>query len=83
MNKTDLSIIIPAYNCGHCISTCLDSVLRQENADKYDIIVVNDGSKDATAQSVQQYQTQHKNIRIINQPNSGVSFARSKCKSLY
>lgn len=77
MNKTDLSIIIPAYNCGHCISTCLDSVLRQENADKYDIIVVNDGSKDATAQIVQQYQTQHKNIRIINQPNSGVSFARN------
>lgn len=77
MKQTDLSIIIPSYNCGHRISTCLDSVLQQKNANQYDIIVVNDGSTDNTANIVAQYQEKHPNITLINQKNSGVSVARN------
>lgn len=77
MKQTDLSIIIPSYNCGHRISACLDSVLQQKNANQYDIIVVNDGSTDNTANIVAQYQEKHPNITLINQKNSGVSVARN------
>lgn len=77
MKRTDLSIIIPSYNCGHCINACLDSVLLQQNANQYDIIVVNDGSTDNTSNIVTQYQAKHPNITLINQANSGVSAARN------
>jgi glycosyltransferase involved in cell wall biosynthesis len=72
-----LSIIIPVYNGARCIGACLDSVLRQKNADKFQIIVVNDGSVDNTASVVMEYTTKHPNITLINQKNSGVSMARN------
>ena len=77
MKNYDLSIIIPAYNCGHCIDACLDSILRQNNVEQYEIIVINDGSTDNTEQIVTQYKTQHSNITLVNQMNSGVSTARN------
>ena len=44
-----LSIIIPAYNAENYLGECLDSCLNQDiPKDEYEIIVVNDGSADAT-----------------------------------
>ena len=72
-----LSIIVPVYNGAKCIGTCLDSILRQKNADKFQIIVVNDGSTDDTKSIVMKYKIEHPNITLINQKNSGVSIARN------
>ena len=48
MVKQNLSIIITVYNGGRYIARCLGSVLRQQDSEKYEIIVVNDGSTDNT-----------------------------------
>lgn len=77
MNTTELSIIIPVYYGQDYIGRCLDSVLRQRDADKYEIIVVNDGSQDNTQKIITDYANAHKNIHIINQENAGVSVARN------
>lgn len=78
MQNPDLSVIIPAYNAEKTISACLDSIFLQNNADKYDVIVINDGSTDKTGRIVAQYQERHQNITLVNQQNAGVSTARNK-----
>ena len=69
-----VSVVIPAYNGAQFIGNALESVLSQSlPADE--IIVVNDGSEDATAEVLQAYAHQ---IQIIEQPNLGVAAARNR-----
>ena len=66
-------MVIPAYNAGVFISRAIESVLAQtRRADE--IIVVDDGSTDDTAEQVQKYGGE---VRYIYQDNSGVSVARN------
>lgn len=56
--KKDLkiSVIIPAYNAEKYLTETLDSVVSQTMSDSdYEIIIVNDGSSDHTADILQQY----------------------------
>ncbi len=76
-NNYSLSIIIPAYNSAQNIGACLDSILKQTGSDKFQIIVVNDGSTDETQSVVEKYTKKHSNIVLLNQKNSGVSRARN------
>ncbi len=78
MKNTDLSIIIPTYNNEQYIARCLDSVLSQAQSEKFEIIVVNDGSTDGTAQVLSQYRIKYPNIVLIEQSNHGVSAARNR-----
>ena len=74
-----LSIIIPVYNGEKCIARCLDSILGQDCLDiPFEIIIIDDGSKDKTSEICKIYKKQHDNITIIFQKNSGVSVARNK-----
>ncbi len=68
-----ISVVIPAYNAASCIGRAIDSVLAQTYPAQ-EIIVVNDGSTDNTAEILKQYQNQ---IRVIEQSNAGVSVARN------
>lgn len=68
-----LSIIIPVYNCGPVIIRCLDSIDYPEA----EIIVIDDGSQDDTAQIVMNYISNHPNVRLIRKQNGGVSSARN------
>lgn len=77
MNNQELSIIIPVYNCQDYIKDCIDSILRQQDSEKHEIIIVNDGSTDYTGKTLDSFAKKHKNIRVINQKNSGVSVARN------
>ena len=70
------SVIIPVYNTEKYISKCLDSVLAQTYTD-LEVICVNDGSKDNSAQIIDEYAKKDKRIKIINQNNQGVSVARN------
>lgn len=64
-----LSIIIPSYNMECYLSQCLDSLICTSMKD-LDIIVVNDGSKDATLEIANRYVSQYPNsIRVIDKPN--------------
>ena len=67
-----VSVIIPAYNGDRFLGSAIDSVLRQTYRD-YEIIVIDDGSTDNTAQVVKQYS----NIRYFRQTNQGVAASRN------
>lgn len=74
-----LSFIIPVYNVEKYIGRCLDSLISQ-NLDQslYEIIVVNDGSPDRSAEIVERYAGKYPNIFLVSQANQGVSAARNK-----
>ncbi len=66
-----LTFIVPAYNMAQHLPTCLDSLLSREG-DDLEVIVVDDGSTDDTAQVVQSYQERHPHtVRLITQTNKG------------
>lgn len=74
-----ISVVIPLYNKAGQIARALDSVLAQTFQD-FEIIVVDDGSKDASAAIVAGYNDPR--IRIHRQPNGGVSVARNQGAAL-
>lgn len=68
-----ISVVIPAYNAEKYIARAVESVLKQTRpADE--IIVVDDGSTDKTADMVRAFGDR---VRLIQQPNAGVSAARN------
>ena len=71
-----LSIIIPCYNSARFITATLDMLVEQGLQD-CEIIVVNDGSTDKTAEIVSEYTRNYSNIHLINKCNEGVSVARN------
>ena len=73
-----LSIIIPLYNCEKYITQCLDSIFRQEmNESEFEVIIVDDGSKDNSYAIVSEYAKNHNKMIIIKQENLGVACARN------
>lgn len=70
-----LSIIIPAYNVEGTLRECLESVLSQ-HVDDMEIILVNDGSTDNTAEICDEFGIRD-NIKVIHQENAGLSEARN------
>ena len=71
-----ISVIVPAFNLENCITRTLDSILGQSYMD-IEIIVVNDGSTDNTADVLDAYSTSHPGkIRVIHRENGGVTSAR-------
>ena len=63
-NQPILSIIIPLYNCEKYIRQCLYSIFRQEiNESEYEVIVIDDGSKDNGCSLAYEYAKSNKRIR--------------------
>ncbi len=74
-----LSFIIPLYNCGRYIITCLDSIFASSLSDEnFEVIIIDDGSNDNGVQVCEEFATNHQNIVIIKQINSGASTARNR-----
>lgn len=76
MNIPKHSIIVPAYNTGEAIPRCIDSILAQ-SFDNWELIIVDDGSKDDTPAIIDEYAKNDGRIRAIHIPNGGVSNARN------
>lgn len=71
------TFIVPVYNGEKYIRRCLDSLINQKYK-AYEIIIINDGSKDNSLQILKEYQKKHsKYIKIINQENKGLSISRN------
>jgi glycosyltransferase involved in cell wall biosynthesis len=72
-----ISVLIPVYNGAKFVSETIQSILNQTFND-YEIVVVDDGSTDATKSIIDEFTKQFPNkIRYIYQDNSGVSIARN------
>jgi glycosyltransferase involved in cell wall biosynthesis len=71
-----ISIVIPVYNVEKYLAECLDSVLAQTLTD-IEIICVNDGSPDRSAEILDEYARKDSRIVAVHQPNGGVSAARN------
>ncbi len=71
--QTTVSVIIPSFNRRHTLARAIESVLAQQHA-PHEIIVVDDGSTDDTAQWLR---SQYSQLNIISQTNKGVSAARN------
>jgi glycosyltransferase involved in cell wall biosynthesis len=76
MTKALVSIIIPAYNAADTICASIDSALTQSYTD-IEIIIVDDGSTDKTANICRHYLNKDARIKYISKKNSGVSAARN------
>lgn len=73
-----LSIVIPVYNTEKYLEKCLASCVNQEveKAD-YEIVVVDDGTKDNAMAIALRYQENYPNIKIFSQENAGLSATRN------
>lgn len=67
-----LSISVAAYNMEKLIRQNLDSFVHSPVCADVEVLVINDGSKDSTAQIVQEYAEKYPDtVKLINQPNAG------------
>ena len=74
-----ISVIIPVYNSEKTIEKSLISIKNQTWSGDFEILIVNDGSTDKSAEIIQNYQQKNpeQNITLIHQENVGVSRARN------
>lgn len=73
---TKLSIIIPIYNGERFIERCLNSIVKQDNG-KIEVILVDDGSKDKSAEICKTYTEKYYYVHYYYKENGGVSSARN------
>ena len=73
--KPIISIIVPVYNAEKYIERCIKSILQQ-TLTHWELVLVNDGSRDNSLAICQQYADQEKRIFVFNQKNSGANKAR-------
>ncbi len=71
-----ISMIMPVYNAAEFLAETLDIVLNQ-TLDDYELIAVNDGSKDNSLEILELYAERYPHLKIINQENAGPSAARN------
>jgi len=73
----EISIVIPVYNGEKYLSDCINSILKQTFED-FELIIIDDGSIDNTADIIQQFKNQDYRIRFIRQTNRGQGHARNR-----
>lgn len=71
-----LSIIVPVYNVENYLEQCVES-LKAKELDKYEIILVNDGSTDKSLELCLSLEKKYSNIKIVDKKNGGLSSARN------
>ena len=83
MSRTDnmpapqVSILVPVYNAEKYLALTLESVQAQ-TCQSWELIAVDDGSKDGSAAIVREYAGRDGRIRLVQQENSGVASARNR-----
>lgn len=74
--KPIVSIIVPIYNSEKTIHRCVDSILNQ-SFDDWELLLVDDGSKDSSGKICDDYAENNKKIRVFHKENGGASSARN------
>jgi len=70
-----VTVVIPAYNEEKVVSQTIDSILAQQYAGPMEIVVVDDGSRDATYQQARAIHGNNPRVRIFTKPNGGKASA--------
>lgn len=70
-----ISVIVPVYNVERYLERCIESILKQTFTD-FEIIMVDDGSKDGSGKICNQYEKKYQCIHVIHQENKGLALAR-------
>lgn len=68
-----ISVIVPVYNMEKTLPRCLDSIQGQ-NYTNFEVILINDGSKDGTANICKYYSEKYDNIIYVSRENKGLSY---------
>lgn len=76
MTTPAFSVIIPAYNAANTLRSTVESVLNQSFAD-FEVVIIDDGSGDDTVRVALTLAAKDTRIRVVGQPNGGVSSARN------
>lgn len=71
-----VSVIVPVYNVEKYLARCLDSLINQTLQD-IEIICINDGATDSSADILSKYAENDERIKVITQSNAGLSNARN------
>ncbi|GIE98615.1 glycosyltransferase family 2 protein [Paractinoplanes rishiriensis] len=71
-----LSIVVPFYNVERYLADCLDSLARQTFGD-FEVVLVDDGSRDGSAEVARQYCERDRRFRVVTQDNQGLGPARN------
>ena len=71
-----VSVIVPIYNCGKYLDRCINTILNQ-TYEQFELILINDGSKDNSLDILKKYKRIDNRIIIINNSNKGVSKTRN------
>lgn len=66
MSKVDLSIIIPSYNTKTIMLDCLDSIIKHTKGIGYEIIIIENGSKDGSLEAIANYSKSHSQVVLID-----------------
>ena len=76
-SDTALSVVIPMFNAEKYLGSCLEALLKTQGIENAEIILVDDGSTDSSAEIAEGYVKSHKNITLIRKSNEGPSEARN------
>ena len=74
--KIKYSFIVPFYNVEKYLAECLDSLVQFSRND-YEILLINDGSRDGSREIALDYMERYKQIRLVEQENRGLGGARN------
>lgn len=73
--SSDISVVVPIYQAEKYINRCLDSLIAQ-TFENYEIILIDDGSKDNSGKICDEYSSKDNRIKVVHKKNEGVSRAR-------
>jgi len=77
LGSVQFSIIIPAHNDWNLLEGCLRSLAEQTNRLKFEVIVVDDGSRDPAPESIREWKNRYP-LSIVRQPHGGIAAARNR-----
>lgn len=74
--KTECSVVIPVFNGLHVARPCFESVMRWTDLDRFEVLLVNDGSDAHTSAVLDDWTKRHASVRLLENP-SNMGFVRS------
>lgn len=75
--QVEVSVVVPCYNVERFVEACVRSIASQETVHSFEVICIDDGSTDATGSILDAIATAEASVRVVHQPNRGLSGARN------